>query len=285
MNIFNEVTLILISYNSEKKIIEFIKSIPQLVKIIVIENSNNTKLAARIKKINKKTKVFLRKNNGYGASLNYAVKLIDTKYFLLIGADIKIDIDDLEIFQQYAKLLKDNFGSLGPRYLDVNNKGHKQIDLNVTYGSIDSIHGSCMFFNKKKFNLLGGFDENIFLYFEETEYCYRAKKKGLLSYQINKIKVKVNGRSVEIKNKKKNEKLKKLLIWHYTWSKFYFYKKKYGQTYALLLFIPIIFRTKFKIYLNKLLKNKKKLEKYTIRMNSIKKSIKGEKSNLRIEML
>ena len=33
-----------------------------------------------------------------------------------------------------------------------------------------------MFFNKSKFDLLGGFDENFFLYFEETDYCLRAKK-------------------------------------------------------------------------------------------------------------
>ena len=48
-------------------------------------------------------------------------------------------------------------------------------------GKIDSIHGSCMFINRDKFLEIGKFDENIFLYFEETEYCYRAKKKGYYS--------------------------------------------------------------------------------------------------------
>ena len=47
---------------------------------------------------------------------------------------------------------------------------------NLKIGKIDSIHGSYMFFNTKKFNDIGGFDKKIFLYFEETEYCYRGKK-------------------------------------------------------------------------------------------------------------
>ena len=34
-----------------------------------------------------------------------------------------------------------------------------------------------MFINKEIFEEIGRFDENFFLYFEETDYCYRAKKR------------------------------------------------------------------------------------------------------------
>ena len=36
-----------------------------------------------------------------------------------------------------------------------------------------------MFINTKNFIEIGKFDENFFLYFEETEYCYRAKKMDI----------------------------------------------------------------------------------------------------------
>ena len=39
-----------------------------------------------------------------------------------------------------------------------------------------------MFFKKKNFDLIGGFDENFFLYFEESDFCLRAhKKKRIIS--------------------------------------------------------------------------------------------------------
>ena len=42
-----------------------------------------------------------------------------------------------------------------------------------------------MFFNKKTFNKINGFDKNIFLYWEETDYTKRAKKIGYKAYQLN----------------------------------------------------------------------------------------------------
>ena len=138
-----------------------------------------------------------------------------------------------------------------------------------------------MFINKKRFNEIGGFDKNFFLYFEETEYCYRAKKKELKSYQINKIKVKSQGRTVLIKNKKEKKILNNLLIWHFIWSKFYYYKKRFGQITSLIIFIPLMIRTNIKIIINRLVNNKEKIEKYTTRLDGLMTSIKGKKSSLR----
>ena len=67
---------------------------------------------------------------------------------------------------------------------------------------------------KENFEKIGKFDENFFLYFEETEYCYRAKKNGYIAYQINDIKAKSIGRSVETNNNEE-KKLNNILIWHF----------------------------------------------------------------------
>ena len=91
----------------------------------------------------------------------------------------------MNLFIDFANKKKDNFAALGPRFVEVKEKSHKQIKEDLDFGEIDSIHGSCMFINKIKFIKIGKFDENFFLYFEETEYCYRAKKKGYPSYQLN----------------------------------------------------------------------------------------------------
>ena len=82
-----------------------------------------------------------------------------------------------------------------------------------------------MFFNKDNFDKLNGFDENIFLYFEENDFCKRSYKINK-NYQINNIKVTHDvGTSVYTQNEKEKINQINLRTWHFIWSKFYYYKK------------------------------------------------------------
>ena len=278
-----DTTIILISYKSEKLILNFIKKLPKLIPIIIIDNSNSFLLEDVIKKEYSNLEVFVKNNDGVSSALNYAVEKIKTTYFLQISPDIDFDYKDIWVYLDFAKKLNNKFAAIGPRFLNIKKKSHKQISESVDYDSIDSIHGSCMFINKECFNKIGRFDENYFLYFEETDYCYRGKKIGYKSYQINQSKVETLGRSVKFENKDEEKKVSKVLIWHFIWSKFYYYKKRYGKIISIILFIPIIFRTILKIYLNKLINNQEDIEKYKTRMDGIMTSIKGKKSSLRPE--
>ncbi len=274
-----DTTIILISYKSEKLIINFIKKLPKSISIIIIDNSNSFLLEDDIKKEYSNLKIFVKKNNGVSSALNYAVEKIKTKYFLQISPDIDFDYNDILIYLDFANKLNNRFAAIGPRFSDIKKKGHKQISESVKYDSIDSIHGSCMFINKECFNKIGKFDENYFLYFEETDYCYRGKKLSYKSYQINESKVRSQGRSVDLSDD--SEKITNILNWHFIWSKFYFNKKKYGKLISLLIFLPIIIRIIFKIFLNKIIKNEKRLKKYNTRYDGLINSIKGNKSSLR----
>jgi GT2 family glycosyltransferase len=138
-----------------------------------------------------------------------------------------------------------------------------------------------MFINKKKFKEIGGFDNNFFLYFEEKDYCKIESNGGLKAYQINEIKVKTEGRSVLIKNKKEKKELNNILIWHFIWSKYYFTKKNYGLILSLLIFLPIIIRIILKIIFYQIINKKELIEKYKYRLNGLMNSIKGKNSSLR----
>jgi GT2 family glycosyltransferase len=281
MNNFNQISIVLITYKSEKKINKFIKKIPKKIKTIIVENSNNYKLKKNIEKKYKNIKVYIKKNEGVSASLNFATKKIKTKYFLQISPDIIFNYNDIDKFINVAKELNNKFSAIGPRFLNVNNKSHKQIKPNLNIGSINSIHGSCMFINKKNYNKIGGFDENFFLYFEETDYCKRGKNKHLKSYQINTIKVRQEGRTIDIHGKNEKQKISNLLSWHFIWSEFYFHKKYKGYLISLLFFSPLLVRTLIKCCINNLLNDEKKLKKYTYRLKGLLSSIKGERSYLR----
>ncbi len=280
-NISKKLTIILIAYKSEKIINAFVKKIPNNIKVIIVENSNNLLLKKQVEKKYRNIKVYIKKNEGVSASINYAAKKIKTEFFIQISPDIQFNYKDIDKFIEVAKKLNNKFSALGPRFLNVNSKSHKQIKKNLDIGVIDSVHGSCMFINKKRFKEIGKFDKKFFLYFEETEYCKRALKKGLKSYQVNSIKVKTQGRTVLIKDKKEKKRLDNILIWHFIWSKYYYTKKNYGSIISLMIFSPILVRIIFKIILYQLINEEKSLEKYQFRLNGLIRSIKGKSSNLR----
>ena len=281
MKIHDKLTIILISYKSEKKIKTFIKEIPKDIKVVIVENSKNILLKKSIEKKYKNITVFIQENNGVSASINFAVKKVKTKYFLQISPDIQFKFKQLNIFFKKAKELNNKFSALGPRFLNVKTKSHKQIKGDLDIGSINSIHGSFMFINKKRFKEIKGFDENFFLYFEETDYCKRALNIGFKAYQVNEIKVKTKGRTVMVNSKKEKNDLANLLTWHFIWSKYYFTKKNYGSIISIILFIPILIRAFFKVIYYKLFNNKEYLEKYKYRLSGLITSIAGKSSNLR----
>ena len=278
------ITLVLVSHRSKKKIINFLNGFSKKIKIIIVENSNDFSIEYEIKKLNKNIILKKIENNGYGNAINYARKFVNTKYFFIFNPDIENIVEkDIEVFLKVAQKLKDKFACIGPRYSNISEKTLKQSDKNFEISKIKSISGAAMFFNAKVFDQLKGFDENFFLYFEETDYCYRANKKGLSSYQINTINVyhKV-GTSVEICSEIEKKNLNDLHNWHFTWSKLYFYKKKYGLFYTILLFVPQILRTLIKLsFYSIIVKNKILKRKYKLRYNAIKTSLLGKNSSFR----
>lgn len=57
--------------------------------------------------------------------------------------------------------------------------------MNATTESVDWVTGACMLISRRVFEATGGFDENIFLYGEDEELCFRAKKMGFKRERVN----------------------------------------------------------------------------------------------------
>jgi len=202
---YDHITLVLISYKSKKRIQNFLKNLSNKNKIIIIENSNKKIFVDEFN--NENLRIYNIDNKGYAGSINFARDIIDTKYFFVFNPDVE-EIDDtiINYFFLKAKELKDNFSCLGPRYKNISSKTLKQSDEKKEIGKLNSISGASMFFNKANFDIIGGFDKNFFLYFEETDYCSRANKKKLFSFQLNKIKITHNVGTSIVSNDKDEEK-------------------------------------------------------------------------------
>ena len=110
-------------------------------------------------------------------------------------------------------------------------------------------------------------------------------KNGYPAYQLNLVKVKhEKGKAVNVKNLKETEKLENLYIWHFIWSKFYYFKKHYGKLLALIYFFPIILRILTRMCVYKLTKNSK-FTRYYCRWDGLKDSILNKKSSMRLEKI
>ena len=279
------VSIIIVTYNSSKKLVKLIKKIPYQSPILIVDNSNDQKLTKIFNK-NKNITIYFKKNDGYGSSINYAAKKIKTEYFFVIQPDVSgIDENAIITFYNYAKKLKNKFSVIGPHFLKAPKSGHYQTNLKYEIKKIHNVHGSIMFFKRSNFIKNNGFDKNIFLYWEETDYTKRALKIGLSAYQLNKVKVyHEKGKAVDLKNSKEKQKLSILYSWHFIWSKFYYFKKHYGKFFAILYFLPVIFRIYFRIFIYNLTKSRK-LIRYKYRLNGLSTSILEKKSLLRLDQI
>ena len=279
-----EITIILPSHRSANLVLNFIKDIHIKYKIIIIDNSNDIELKKIIKKNYPEIVINIIENNGYGSAINYASKLVKTKYFLINNPDIN-DLNENKInkFLDTAKTLSDNFSALGPRFINTNPKSLVQSNNKKNIEEMRFLSGSCMFFKKETFDLIGGFDEKFFLYFEESDFCIRSHKIKK-NYQVNYIKIIHNvGTSVSTNNAYEKKQLEKLYTWHFIWSKFYYYKKHYTYFLAIIIFIPIMIRILFRIALFIFIKDIEKKEKYSERWSGLINSVKGNKSFKRIK--
>ena len=187
-----DISILVLSHKSTILVINLIKRFYNKFPIIVVDNSDDLELK-RILNAEYPRVIYLSiDNNGYGAAINFGSNFIKTKYFLILNPDIE-DLDDRKIilFKDAALKLNDNFSVLGPRYTNIDIKSIKQSKENIEIANWKFISGACMFVKNETFKLLSGFDENFFLYFEESDYCLRAYKINK-NYQVNNIKIKHN---------------------------------------------------------------------------------------------
>ncbi len=64
---------------------------------------------------------------------------------------------------------------------------------------VDALLGACMMFRRDVFEMLGGFDENFFLYYEEVDLCKRTLQAGYRVWYVHTCKILHEGHKSVIK--------------------------------------------------------------------------------------
>lgn len=183
--------------------------------VIVVDNDSSDGSQSEVKKRFGKKLLFIQnKNNlGFSAGNNPGLKRAKGRYLLLLNSDTKIDYD---VFSKMVKWMDSNkeVGILGPKRFNTdgsvqrNGVGNLPSLSSILFNLVLPFHvipflnrftpalhkgylefylknqqvgwvtGSCFMIRGEVYEQIGGLDENIFMYVEETEYCKRATDEG-----------------------------------------------------------------------------------------------------------
>ena len=135
----------------------------------------------------------------------------------------------------------------------------KKTEITHSPFKVDYVDGFAMLLNKNKFNNEIYFDENFFLFLENNDLCIRVKRAGGLVYIVPTAKINHEG-SKAVDEKYKDE-VELSRNWHWIWSKFYFNKKNFGFSKAIIECLPTYISSIFKFLF------------YTLANSSFKKKI------------
>ncbi len=262
-----DISIIIINWNTRDLLLSCLSSIYENIsvtigyEVIVVDNGSTDGSVDAVKKAYPQVIVIEnRKNLGFAAANNIALKKITGRYALLLNTDCiltKGSVDELFNFMEAhtdaglccGQLLnpdgsKQNSFANFPCLLSyLSNESLLKLVWPSRYPSkyrsypapikVDSCIGACMMIRKKALDEIGAFDEDYFFFFEETDLCYRMKEAGWNIYFVPSARIyHMQGKSVG------SGALPRAMFYR---SRYIFLKKHYPRKF-IIYYIVIFFR-------------------------------------------
>ncbi|MBT8263100.1 MAG: glycosyltransferase family 2 protein [Bacteroidia bacterium] len=221
-----DVAVILINYNASdftlKCITSVIEKTKEAVSYEIIVTDNNSEIAdyENLKKnfpTDPRCKLVRSNlNTGFGGGNMFGARLANARYLLFLNNDALLLNNCLEILTGFMDTNKSVGVSTAQNYDEHNrlvpsfdhNKGLRRLlfgrgflqkanlkrypDRKLNYKNpikVDWVNGAFLFFRKDAFEEIGGFDPNVFLYWEEMDLCHRLKRKGYTTMLVPGAKI------------------------------------------------------------------------------------------------
>jgi GT2 family glycosyltransferase len=279
------ITIIFLSFHSEHHIRRHLLEINIKFPIIVVDNSLNFEFKKEIEEQYKNVEVIIpRKNLGFSAGMNLGIKSSKTNYVFINSPDVIISNNSIEKLVDKISLI-DNFALLGPTYLDESvNKNYHELKNSNSYKNLNLKEvkwiDNNFIINKSEMNKIGFFDEDFFMYYENFDLCHRILENKKKMYVCSDVKFVHQGTNSTDQKFTSEVQLSK--SWHYSWSKYFFFKKHYGIFFALKKIMPNFLRSIKKIfYYNIFNRNKLEARLAIAELAGIANAILGKPSNFR----
>jgi GT2 family glycosyltransferase len=217
-----DLSIVIVSYNTKELLKNCIKSIYETVKnpsyeIIIVDNASSDGSPELVEReFNDIVLIKNKENLGFAKANNQAIELAKGKYLLLLNSDAILREGTVETLLDFIERHPDA-AAVGPKVLGIEeslqNKGFLfpsvMFSLLVLSGinkfldekmkcrifpkyywnendvrEVDYLEGSCLLVKREGIDMVGLLPEVYFMYFEEAEWCYRAKKKGFKIWYV-----------------------------------------------------------------------------------------------------
>lgn len=215
---------IILNYNNLSDTCECIDSLNQLdyscdydYKIVLVDNFSNDGSYEKLQELYSDRITIIRTENNLGyaggnnVGIRYSIKenadyicilnndTVVTENFYLECVGLLNESDDIAfvspVIEEYDIDVVQSTGGdiiIQKGLVTLKNNNVKRESLSGII-QCDYVGGACMLFKASLINIIGEIPENYFLFFEETEWCYKAKKCGLNNYCVTSTMVKHKG--------------------------------------------------------------------------------------------
>lgn len=221
-----DVAVIIINYNTAKYTLECVRSVQEKTdasigyEIIVVDNDSEPSDYEILKSgIPQADNIQLYRseiNTGFGGGNMHGVQFANARYFLFLNNDALLLNDCLKLLTEYMDAhgevgvcTAQNFDEHGNHVASFDhNKGLRRLlfgrgflesnwpkrypkrkEEYVDPVTVDWVNGAFMFFRSDAFQKSGGFDTDIFLYYEEMDICHRLKQHGYSTVLVPEARI------------------------------------------------------------------------------------------------
>ncbi|MBI1775082.1 MAG: glycosyltransferase family 2 protein [Proteobacteria bacterium] len=242
------ISVVTVTYNSARVIADCLAGIPRAIPVVLVDNDSGDETVAIARAIRPEMRILpLGDNRGFGAGANLGLAEVTTPMGLLLNPDARLRPGALDALAAAAARYPEA-GLLAPCSWD--GSGRLEFGRQPLFGAWSEaggkevipdgdccalyLAGSAMCFRLEAFAGVGGFDEAIFLYFEDDDVCLRLAHAGWSLVHVADAHVDhLAGRSSD-----GVAGLDYWKHWHQGWSRLHMEAKHHGRAAALALALP-----------------------------------------------
>ncbi len=206
------VDVVIVTYNSEHVVGDLLDSLPAALagtpaRVVVVDNGSLDGTRALLE-ARADCRLVREENRGYAAGLNRGVAELDgTGPILVLNPDVRLHPG--AVATMVEALARPGTGIVAPLVLDEHGRPTRSLRCEPTLaralglgrvgtaamseyvsdpdryrrpGTVDWALGAVLLMSRTAYETVGGWDESFFLYSEETDFCLRARDRGLVTW-------------------------------------------------------------------------------------------------------
>jgi N-acetylglucosaminyl-diphospho-decaprenol L-rhamnosyltransferase len=182
------VTIVAVTFNSTPVLEAMLASVPAGTPVVLVDNaSNDAEQLALLANAHGARVIRNTQNMGFGAACNQGAATAQTEFLLFLNPDARLDPGALNLLVGAAQKYP-HASAFNPALIDDDGRirfkrhsdllpGHKMPrGLPKSDSEVTILVGAALLVRRAAFETVGGFDENIFLYYEDDDISLRLSR-------------------------------------------------------------------------------------------------------------